>query len=174
MSKINQLQKTEHNYTDSPPPPLTPKDINIELEQNYYNCTECSSLIEIISINEDIIEFVCLNKENNHGKKIMSLKEYCEKMIRFNNKNVNGDICDIHKKYNNKYVSYCFDCNIHLCKECLKTRNHINHRKNNIIEIQPIQEELDIIKEVIKDYKLKKEILKEERINKKNELKINK
>ena len=134
MSKINQLQKTEHNYTDSPPPPLTPNDINIELEQNYYNCTECSSLIEIISISEDIIEFVCLNKENNHGKKIMSLKEYCEKMIRFNNKKVNGDICDIHKKYNNKYVSYCFDCNIHLCKECLKTRNHINHRKNNIIE----------------------------------------
>ena len=30
----------------------------------------------------------------------MFLKEYCEKMIRFNNKNVNGDICDIHKKYN--------------------------------------------------------------------------
>ena len=74
MSEINQPKKNENNYTDSPPPPLTPKDINIELEQNYYNCTECSSLIEIISINEDIIEFVCLNKENNHGKKIMSLK----------------------------------------------------------------------------------------------------
>ena len=99
----------------------------------------------------------------------MSLKEYCEKMIKFNNKKVNDEICDIHKKFN-KYVSYCFDCNLHLCKECLKTLNHINHRKNNIIEIQPIKEELDIIKEVIKDYKLKKDILKEERINKKNEL----
>ena len=103
----------------------------------------------------------------------MSLKEYCEKMIIFNNKKVNDDIYDINKKFNNKYVSYCFDCNLHLCKECLITLNHINHRKNNIIEIQPIKEELDIIKEVIKDYKLKRDILKEEKINKENELKSN-
>ena len=164
MSKINNIPKTENNYFDSPPPPLTPKDINIELEQQIsYNCTECSSLNEIISINEDIIEFVCLNKENNHGKIIMSLKEYYEKMIKYNNKKVKNDICEIHKKYNNKYACYCFDCNFHLCKECLKTPNHINHKKNNIIEIQPIQEELDIIKEVIKDYKLKRDILKEKK-----------
>ena len=86
-------------------------------------------------------------------------------MIKFSNKKANYEICDIHKKFNtlfdfNKYISYCFDFNLHLFKECLKT---LNHRKNNIIEIQPIKEELDIIKEVIKDYKLKRDILKEKK-----------
>ena len=33
----------------------------------------------------------------------MSLKEYCEKMIKFNNKKVNDEICDIHKKFNNLF-----------------------------------------------------------------------
>ena len=41
----------------------------IQLNNIYYNCTECSSSIEILSINEkeSIIEFICIN--NNHKKK---------------------------------------------------------------------------------------------------------
>ena len=104
-----------------------------ELNEIYYNCTECQSSIEILSINEKecSIEFRCIN--NNHKIK-MSIKEYFEKMQDYNDKNINFDICQIH---NNKYECYCLDCKIHLCKECLKLRNHINHTKNNIIEIQP-------------------------------------
>ena len=58
----------DFNSTDAPPP--TPKNSEIELKNIYYNCTDCSSLIDIISINDDnnTIEFKCLNKENNHGK----------------------------------------------------------------------------------------------------------
>ena len=39
---------------------------NIQLNNIYYNCNECSSSIEILSINEkeSIIEFRCIN--NNH------------------------------------------------------------------------------------------------------------
>ena len=78
-----------------------------------YNCTECSSLIDIISINkeENIIEFKCLGKEGNHGKKIMQIKEYLTKMEKYNNKETNNDTCNIHNK--SKYISYCFDCNKH-------------------------------------------------------------
>ena len=94
-----------------------------------YNCTECSSAIEILSINEDecSIEFQCIN--NNH-KKIIPINEYLNKMKNFNDRNINNDICNLH---NLKYECYCLDCNIRLCKECLKLRNHVNHFKNNII-----------------------------------------
>ena len=113
-----------------------------------YNCPECSSIIEILSINEtsNIIEFKCLNKHNSKG---MAINEYLEKMDFYRNKTINEDICKIHNVNNNKYISYCFDCNLHLCKECLSSKKHINHFKNSIFEIQPDITELDIIKEII-------------------------
>ena len=76
------------------------------------------------------------------------------------------------KTHNNKnYISYCLDCNIHLCKDCLRSRIHFNHSKNDIIEIQPFEEELRIVDQVIKYYKKKLNDLKEEKINKTEELK---
>ena len=49
-------------------------------EELLYNCTECSSAIEILSINEDecTIEFQCIN--NKHKKK-MPIKEYLNIVI---------------------------------------------------------------------------------------------
>ena len=128
-------------------------------------------MIEIISIDEEnnTIEFNCLNQNNNHSKNnIISLNEYLNKMKKYNNSKINKDECEIHK---NKYISFCFDCNCHLCKECLKTRNHLNHRKNNIIEIEPMKEELNIINEVIIDYENKIDNLNNEKIRRLNKLK---
>ena len=95
----------------------------------FYNCTECSSAIEILSINEDewSIEFQCIN---NKHKKTIPINEYLNKIKNVSDRNINNDICDIH---NLRYEYYCLDCNIHLCKDCLKLRNHVNHFKNNII-----------------------------------------
>ena len=143
------------------------------LEENkntMYNCTECSSLIELLSINEDknIIEFKCINKECG-VKKTMPINKYFEKMKKHNQKYVNEDTCRKHSS--NKYLSYCFNCNCHLCEECLETREHVGHNKNNIIEIKPRKEELKIIDEVIKDYKIKIENLNNEKKNKIKELK---
>ena len=166
--------KKENYICDSPTAPAANNENNkIELNDNiYYNCTECSSLIEIISINEqsNMIEFKCLSENNNHERKKMSLTEYLNKKNKFYQKKINDDNCEVHK--HNKYVAYCFDCNLHLCKECLKTRKHINHNKNNIIEIQPTKEELDIIKEVIEDYNIRINDLKKENFNKIKELEI--
>ena len=106
--------------------------IEKELDNIYYNCSECSSLIEIISINEknNIIKFKCNNKNNNHNKE-MIIKEYLKKMKK--NKII----------HNKEYIKYYFNCNKHLCKLCLKSKEHIKHNKSNIIvEIQPNKEDL--------------------------------
>ena len=137
MSKKISLPNNENILKDAPPT-MTP-ELNREL---YYSCSECSSLIEIISINEEknTIEFNCLNQENKHQKNInIPIKEYIKQMKKLINKNLFNNQCDIHKK---DYISDCFKCNLHLCKDCLKARIHLNHKKNNLIEIQPLKEVL--------------------------------
>ena len=149
-----------------PENPIEKQNIHIN-EDKYndisYNCTECSSLIEIISLYQDnnFIKFKCLNKNNCH-EKTLSIKDYLQNMKNHYNKQLNDDICKVHTNKTEKYVCYCFNCKNHLCKECLESRTHLKHNKNSIMEIQPIQEELNIMKEIINDYKTKVEKLKNE------------
>ena len=123
----------------------------MKLNEMYYNCTECSSPIEILYINEktNIIEFKCIT--NNHIKRLL-IKEYIQEMKKYNNKNINDDICIV-DNHNKKYEFYCLDCKKHLCKECLKTRDHLNHNKKIII--QPNEKELNSIENVIKLFEVK-------------------
>ena len=140
-----------------------------QLKEIYYKCTECPSSIEILTMNEAecTIEFKCVN--NNHKEKI-SIKDYIEKMQNFNYKNINNDECVIKDHNKNKYECYCLDCNKHLCKECLKSRNHIGHNKTNIIEIQPNQRELNIFENIIKSYEDKISNLVKDKFNKTKEM----
>lgn len=94
----------------------------------------------------------------------MPIKEYLEKKEKYTTKKLKEDKCKIHSSFQNQYISYCFDCKIHLCIECLKSRIHINHNKNYLIEIQPTEDELGLIEEVTKDYKRCIENLNEEKI----------
>ena len=157
---------------DAPPP--TPEENITEILNDYFIiCPECSSFIEILLINEEtnIIEFRCTKQNKNF---IMTIKEYLEKIKKYKEKNIKDlkDKCENHFNYTkNKYISYCYECNCHLCEECLKTSIHINHKKSNIIEIKPIEEEINIIKEVIKDYKIRLEKLRNEKENKTKEIK---
>ena len=164
MSEMKDSSQQEKDIND----PLSPIEKIEKKDNNLYNCDECSSLIEISSINENdnMIVFKCQNKEKRHEKQI-KIKDYLEKMIQYNNKSLNEDVCPIHSdsENKNKYESYCFDCNRHLCRKCLKDRTHLTHYKNNIIEIQPIQEECDIVKEIIDDYDCKINNLKIEKTN---------
>ena len=150
-------QETTFTPTPTPTPTTTstPGFENKVLKEIYYNCTECNALIEILSIDEkeNTIEFLC----SNQHKKLMPIKEFLDKMMDNDNVDINKDICQIHK---NQYMSFCFDCKKHLCKDCLKTRDHMCHNKNNIIEIQPIKTELEIIKKIVKYYDNKLEKLK--------------
>jgi hypothetical protein len=126
-----------------------------------YNCPTCLSLIEILTINEkdNIIEFICTNKKDNHSKEAikMPIKEYLEKIE--NNKNIDT-VCVIHKK---DFVFYCFNCCKHLCKECIKTKQHNNHDKKCVYEIVPNEDDLVIAKKIIEKYNLNLKNLKLDR-----------
>ena len=146
--------------------------ITLEVEKNNkcYNCTECPSLIEILSINKEtsIIKFKCINEDKNNIKE-MPIKQYLSEMEKYNNEQINDDICPIHN-INNKYTNYCLNCKEHLCNNCLLTKSHINHNKNNIIEIQPTDDDLNKMKEIIKNYQNKIDNLLKKKINMPKEL----
>ena len=74
----------------------------------------------------------------------------------------------IHK--NELYIFYCIDCNKHLCKECIKLREHYNHNKNYIPEIQPNKNELNHIENIIKYYDNQIDKLNKEKLNKTKEI----
>jgi len=139
-------------------------------------CPKCLSDIEIISINE-----IKTNEVINHTMKYRCLKENIINNISFKeyiqlikeNKEKNIDIlkdkCEKHQS--KKFICYCFDCQNHLCEDCLKTGIHLKHLKNNIIEVKPLEEELDIVKEVINNTKIKLEKIKNEKENKEKKYK---
>ena len=135
--KIN-IRKELNDMNDAPP---------LQYNKIYYNCSECSSVIEILELNEEYIEFKCINNHNIR----MKIKEYLDKMKEYNNIILNNNICNIHK---NEYISYCFECNMHLCKECLKSGEHSYHYKINIIEIIPNNDIIIKIRNLINNNKI--------------------
>ena len=138
----------------------------IKLNEMYYNCSKCSSPIEILSIDkkEFTIYFKCIN---NNRKFTIPIKEYTKKMKEFNNLDSNNDRCNNHNK---TYECFCLDCNKHLCKECLISRDHISHNKYLMIEIQPNKNELKIIEDIIEYYENEIENLEKEKLIKTKEL----
>ena len=73
--------------------------------------------------------------------------------------------CLFHSNENNNIV-YCFECKKHLCNECLKTKQHLFHKKINICEILLLDEEKVIRNEIIYILnKKKKQLLNEVKLN---------
>lgn len=62
--------------------------------------------------------------------------------ILFNNEEFN---ITCKKHLNNLYESYCYNCKSNICKECKKSGMHLKHNKFDFIEVQPNNNELDII-----------------------------
>ena len=127
----------EKNQLNEVAPP-TPIGNTNELDVMNYFCTECSSLIEILLINDENydIKFRCIN---NHNKEIL-IKEYL-KHLEKNKDIIINEKCDLH---NEEYSFYCFDCQRHICNKCIKlNKEHKNHKKEYILEVQPEEEYLE-------------------------------
>ena len=71
--------------------------------------------------------------------------------------------CLIHPKNNNN--NYCFDCKTHICEECLIERKHMMHKKINILEVRPTNEEENTFLNLINQYKNKVNKLQIEKNN---------
>ena len=203
----------EEDDSSYKPPPTPILEIEVIREGESYSCIECSSDIEIYYIDDKTnkISFKCQNINENHEKKVISIKNFllkstkntyiynkcssCNKQQnRINNNEVfkycvncklvfcnkclykhnkenyndhhiinNNEIkvkCLIHP--NNYNCGYCLDCHCHICYECLESREHIIHRKNNLKEIKPTEEEIKVLLSIIQKNKdLKKNVEKE-------------
>ena len=149
---------------------MNEETLSSEQKNIYYNCPECQSVIEILKLDEEFIEFNCNNNHNNKMKikeYLDKIKENKDKMILNNNMKQNNDICNKHKK---EYLSYCFECNKHLCKKCLKTGTHGYHYKIYIDEVLPKHKIMTKIENLIKNNDNKRNYLMENK--KANEKKI--
>ena len=115
------LKKYLNNQNDAPPS---------ETKKPDNNSSECISAIEILNIDDEFIEFKF--KYNNEHNIKMSIKECLDKMKEYKDKILlNKSRCDIHKK--EEYLSYCFECNMHLCEKCLMEGEHSYHYKINLM-----------------------------------------
>ena len=129
----------------------------IETLEPFYNCSECSSPIEIISLDNINIKFKCYNKKNSHEIK-MTINEYLNKM-KINHIGANNEKCMING-HNKNFECYCLECNSHLCEICLKSREHLSHYKIIIKEVMPSTNELNMIDNIIKYIENKKKLNK--------------
>ena len=79
--------------------------------------------------------------ENNHP----DLNE--EYIIKNNEKSIK---CLLHPKEKN--LAFCLNCNIHICEKCMRSKKHIRHKKNNMIEILVKNSIKNILNEIIYIY----------------------
>ena len=117
-------------------------------------CIKCDKIICTDCINDHLKK-----NEINHPN---LNKEY---IIKNNEKEIK---CWLHPSQKN--VAFCFDCDIHLCNECMKSKKHMMHRKNTMIEILPADEVLNKFKGIIKIYKERSISLKKEKAENESKL----
>ena len=91
-----------------------------------------------------------------------------EYIIKNNEKSVK---CLLHP--NKENLAFCLKCNTHICIECKRSRKHIGHKKNDIVEVLVTEEIKDILNGIINIYKERIIKLNEEKEKKGIEL-INK
>ena len=107
-----------------------------------YSCTQCSSQIEIISLNETEgkITFRCLsNNENNHGIITLSIKDYLDQMEKNTYASSKCSICNLKQNSSNenKIFKYCINCKKVLCYNCIgkhDRNNNKDYKNHNIIK----------------------------------------
>ena len=119
-------------------------------------CIKCDSIICSDCINKHLE----INKKNHPNLNT-------EFIIKNNKKYIN---CLLHPKEKN--LAFCFNCNTHICKECMKSKKHINHTKNNIMEVLLTNEMINILNGIIEVYKERIIQLNKEKQNEKTKIKL--
>ena len=156
---LNDNDKDNHHLQTIPI-----KEYINNMEKNIYLYDECSICHQKQNYNCNLPifkycincrEIICHNCFDNHHNNTNKIHCYI-------NNNEKMTTCLLHSK-NNSFIEYCFDCKRHLCNECLKTKEHKKHNKNNIYEIQITNESKTRHNEII-------DVLKTEKNNEIEEL----
>ena len=100
-------------------------------------CLKCDAII----CSDCIDKHLEINKKNHHDLN----KGY---IIKNNEKSIK---CLLHPLEKN--IAFCFKCNTHICKECMKSQKHINHTKINIIEVSITEGIKKLLNSIINIYK---------------------
>ena len=187
--KINDKENTITFKCLNPKEKKPPKTIAINeyldsMRKNTYLFSECSlchkkqnefkntSIFSYCIKCDKVICPDCISKhlEMNDKNHPDLNKEY---IIKNNEKDIK---CLLHPKEKN--LSFCLECNTHICKECMKKKKHMYHTKISIIEVLITDEIKNILNNIINIYreritqldnekeKKKTELLKEKEINK--------
>ena len=132
---------------------MTIKNFLLKSTKNTYIYSKCSSCNKQQNrINNDEVFKYCVNCK----------LVFCNKCLYKHNKESNNDHhiinnneikvkCLMHP--NNYNCGYCLDCHCHICYECLESREHILHRKNNLKEIKPTEDEINALLYIIQKHK---------------------
>ena len=103
----------------------------------YMYCIKCDKII----CSNCIHKYLKINDKNqpnlNKGYLIKNNKKFIK--------------CLLHLKEKN--LAFCLKCNTHICIECNKNKKHINHTKNNILEVPVTNEMKNILNGIINIYK---------------------
>ena len=117
------IKKEEEEVKLSPLESPITENICID-ENESYSCTECSSNIEILSINynKSEITFKCLNKkeQNNHGIKTMPISKYIKEMQKNTYLYDKCSMCFREQSLIKNFflLKYCVNCKKIICNEC--------------------------------------------------------
>ena len=143
---LEAMKKNTYLYSECS---LCKKKQNELKDSQFLYCIKCNLVICPDCKNEHLES----NKENHPDSST-------ENIIKNNEKSI---LCLIHPKEKN--IGFCFDCNTHICKECMKSRKHRKHRKNSLLEVEVTDKMKNILKNLRDVYKNKIKIE-----NKKKEL----
>ena len=122
----------------------------------FFYCTKCQ---QIICNNQNCINKHYDNNAANHENRSQE---------NFIDNNKRGILCASHLKKKNE--AFCFECNKHLCRICLKGGEHMKHCKASKIEFEVSDENKVKFNNIIKKYKKKKLQLQKEKEKKEKEL----
>ena len=120
----------------------------------YLYCTKCDAIICTECLDKHFEQ----NKNNHPDNNVACI-------IKNTLKNTN---CTLHP--NQKNYALCLRCNRHICVDCMITKQHVYHKKNNIIEVEVADDLKAVLNGIINFYEVRLGDLKREIESKENEL----
>ena len=145
------------------------------MKKNTYLYSECSLCHKKQNESKETLFLYCIKCDaifcpdcrdkhlETNGKKHHDLSE--EFIIKNNERSIK---CLLHPKEKN--LAFCLKCNTHICKSCMKSKKHVHHKKNHLMEVAVTDEIKNILNNIINIYEIRIKQLNKEKNKKEKEL----